>query len=310
MKKLRDISQYTKNQKEYDAHAMENVEDMLSVLSGTSFTSNQPKASTKGRSSSRNFGSPTKSHGQGLARPLPPIDYTASMESITSTDKLPCAKAALKPPLKKPGELRGTVPRQRTEYVDAKDVSPLIQQYLLSTDSAVPRVSQMMARINPVSWCVSGGTDTHRKSSYPKERLEAINNKAVQAREEFRQEVRANRLTNDNINTIEAFDRSKENVLSHGPNAIARFAMNLLQIKREERERRFLSNEEKRGALGTSTNANKEEKESKMPDFLEEAKADPHVALFALHDKFRENEIEEFLNDVMKDVERTKVEED
>lgn len=62
-------------------------------------------------------------------------------------------------------KLRALCRRQATETINMKSVSPLIQEYFASSVKSPLKVDlrgQLMQRTVPVSWCATGGVDTHR----------------------------------------------------------------------------------------------------------------------------------------------------
>ena len=58
--------------------------------------------------------------------------------------------------------------------MDAQSVSPLMQEFMNAPSGNIGKHKQTLSRTEPVSWCVTGGSDTHRKQVIQKELMDNI----------------------------------------------------------------------------------------------------------------------------------------
>jgi hypothetical protein len=87
-----------------------------------------------------------------------------------------------------------------------------------------------MARIAPISWCVAGGSDTHRRRHIPKQLLEEISQKSHISKREYLDDIP--KFRRQRLRTIKKITAACQQVLSSNQQAISRFSLDLLKQKR------------------------------------------------------------------------------
>lgn len=105
--------------------------------------------------------------------------HTLRRKSMSAEEKAPVAgmilsvpplsRTQLKPQPEKPSKSWMLLPRQMGQPMDAVHISPLIQEVLQAPNPNFGRGTQNLSRIIPVSWCLTGGTETHRRHEISKE---------------------------------------------------------------------------------------------------------------------------------------------
>lgn len=101
----------------------------------------------------------------------------------------PLARTLLKSTSPKHGHSPGTLTRrQSSEALNMKSVSPLMQEYFASSVCAPVKIdigAQMMRRTVPISWCATGGADTHRKRVIQTDLHQTSTDRRKEAAKEF-----------------------------------------------------------------------------------------------------------------------------
>jgi hypothetical protein len=138
----------------------------------------------------------------------------------------------LKPLVEKPMKLNFATRRQLVEGLDAKSMSPLVQQYLLTDSSTGASGTQVMRRTVPVSWCAAGGTDTHKRRTIPKNLMEEMSLRASKSMKEFQLASAKGHL--DRVKAIQTIERNCASVLTCGdPSALSRFCLDVMKGQRK-----------------------------------------------------------------------------
>jgi len=143
----------------------------------------------------------------------------------------PISRTLLRPNPEKPKALKGIAPRQHVERMDIQEMSPLVQQYLLSEQPGKGQ-PQHVNRTIPISWCVAGGSDTYRKLTYNQELNDDLSAKALVLEKSYRQishQFHANKLK-----TLKQIDRNCHTLLRSGPTSLSRFNMDLMKRHRDK----------------------------------------------------------------------------
>lgn len=127
--------------------------------------------------------------------------------------------------------------RQSTETINMKSVSPLMQEYFVSSVMAPVRTgigAQLMHRTVPVSWCTTGGADTHRKRVIFTDLHQDITDKGKEVDKEF---LLASYLGKKNIlDNLKLINSSCAAVLRSDAATIGRFSLDL--VKRQQQMRK------------------------------------------------------------------------
>ena len=127
--------------------------------------------------------------------------------------------------------------RQFTETVNMKSVSPLMQEYFSSLVRAPVKMTigaQMMHRTVPVSWCATGGADTHRKRVIHTELHQDITDRRKEAEKEF---LKASHMgTKNRLLSLRSINSTCQAVLSSDAATIGRFSLDL--VKRQQLQRK------------------------------------------------------------------------
>ena len=127
--------------------------------------------------------------------------------------------------------------RQTTETINMKSVSPLVQEYFVSSVMAPVRTSigaQLMHRTVPVSWCATGGADTHRKRVIFTDLHQEITDKGKEVDKEF---LIASYLGKKNIvKNLKLINSSCAAVLKSDAATIGRFSLDLVRRQQQQRK--------------------------------------------------------------------------
>lgn len=136
----------------------------------------------------------------------------------------PLDRVTLRPP---PVKSKYLVRRQKQEESDVNDVSPCIQQYMSAPTSTGGKNPQALYRTVPVNWCVSGGSDTHRRRQIPKELHDELSMKVKQAPKVERvQTIKAHK---SRVREGRMIDRTCAALIARGPQAVGRFSLELMR---------------------------------------------------------------------------------
>jgi len=172
----------------------------------------------------------------GTSRPAsaapPPLSARSAVSTAASDDSTavdPLTRTFLTAPLRKPTKNFVSI-RQNTEALDAKEVSPMMQEFLGAKHSSVG-FRQMLARTVPVSWCPAGGVDTHRRRQVPKELHDAISAKLAKSQHDF---ARVGALGHRRkIAAARQVERACSNILSGGQTRVSQAVLDLVKRQRE-----------------------------------------------------------------------------
>jgi hypothetical protein len=149
------------------------------------------------------------------------------------TKVVPLSRTKLNPPLAKPDNVHRPIERQNVEKIDAKEMSPLIQQYLSTDYASGVRGSQKLQRTVPISWCVVGGSDTARKTFINNEFHNDISNKYHESVKSFK---KVSKMSNKSIKVeLKKIDKAYGTLILAGQSNIARFSGDLVRRERNAR---------------------------------------------------------------------------
>jgi hypothetical protein len=168
-----------------------------------------------------------------FSKTKPPLLPTVKVFNSTKiVHPTPFSRTLLKPCLEKPGK-NVVALRQSQELSDAKEMSPLIQQYLAAESSSGVRGSQKISKTVPVSWCAAGGSDTHKKIIIERELHENFTDKAKQLEKEYKNlNWQSHRLK---IKSLQQVDKALNSVLNSGNTSISRYSLDLLKRSRNSK---------------------------------------------------------------------------
>ena len=120
-----------------------------------------------------------------------------------------------------------------------KSVSPLMQEYFVSSVLAPVKMAigaQLMHRTVPVSWCATGGADTHRRRVVHTELHQMITDRGKEAEKEF---MKASYLGKKNrIDSLRVINNSCASVLKSDAATIGRFSLDLVKRQQQQRKNR------------------------------------------------------------------------
>mmetsp|Transcript_12494 Transcript_12494/g.18872 ORF Transcript_12494/g.18872 Transcript_12494/m.18872 type:complete len:727 (+) Transcript_12494:158-2338(+) len=136
----------------------------------------------------------------------------------------PLQRVSLRPP---PPKSRFLVPRQRRERADVNDISPQMQQYLELPTACGGKRSQTLSRTVPINWCVTGGSDTHRRRQIPKELHDELSNKSKTMQKIIRKNNA--RLQMKKVRDVRLIDKSYNSVLNGGNGVVSRYSQDLVR---------------------------------------------------------------------------------
>eukprot|EP01041_Mallomonas_annulata_P002564 gene2564-5005_t len=144
----------------------------------------------------------------------------------------PLTRTSLKPPLSRMSR-QVLAPRQRKELLDANNISPLIQEYLGSSTSSGGRRPELFRRTVPVSWCVSGGSDTHRKKTIPKELHDELSNKAKSVKKSLR--FQNSESQREQLKSLREIDNTCNKILAGGAATVGKLSLELVKRRKNPR---------------------------------------------------------------------------
>eukprot|EP00596_Hydrurales_sp_CCMP1899_P002264 CAMPEP_0119052528 /NCGR_PEP_ID=MMETSP1177-20130426/73795_1 /TAXON_ID=2985 /ORGANISM="Ochromonas sp, Strain CCMP1899" /LENGTH=507 /DNA_ID=CAMNT_0007032125 /DNA_START=1675 /DNA_END=3198 /DNA_ORIENTATION=- len=129
--------------------------------------------------------------------------------------------------------------RQTTETVNMKSVSPLMQEYFVSSVLAPVKMninSQMLHRTVPVSWCATGGQDTHRKRVIHTDLHQDITDRRITAEKDF---MKASYLGKKHrLESLRNINQTCSSVLRSDSATIGRFSLDLVKRQQQQRKSR------------------------------------------------------------------------
>lgn len=136
----------------------------------------------------------------------------------------PLDRVQLKAP---PIKSKSFVPRQKRELNDIHDISPLMQQYLSVPTANMGRRAETIKRTIPVNWCMTGGSDTHRRRQLPKELHDELSSRARQAPTMLRKETHLSQVKQ--VRSVHQIESSYNKVLSEGNAVVGKFSLELVK---------------------------------------------------------------------------------
>lgn len=144
----------------------------------------------------------------------------------------PLTRTVLHHPPEKPKRGPGSLEtfRQNKERVDTMEVSPMMQDYLGSTSTSGAKLAQKIDRTVPVSWCIAGGSDTHRKKVIPKELHDEISQKATKSVKELKSQSLVFHFKK--MKESKKIDKVYTSLIHSGPTTLSRFSMDLVRRHR------------------------------------------------------------------------------
>jgi Protein of unknown function len=149
----------------------------------------------------------------------------------------PLARTLLKSTSPKLGHSPGTLTRrQSSEALNMKSVSPLMQEYFASSVCAPVKIdigAQMMRRTVPISWCATGGADTHRKRVIHTDLHQTSTDRRKEAAKEF---LKASYLGKKNrLDGLRNINSKCAALLQSDAATIGRFSLDL--VKRQQQRK-------------------------------------------------------------------------
>jgi hypothetical protein len=184
---------------------------------------------------------PSSSDGALLSSSVRPLTTGSAKNSIKSefldtkftgvTLIEPLARTMLARPPEKPDGPRSMLPRQSGEAMNAKYLSPLTQKFLASADPGIGMGIQRMTRTLPVSWCLTGGSDTHRKHPVPQAMHDELVRKGRNlARVDHMTTIKKQKELVKSIHDIE--DHCKH-ILKCGNTTVAGYSLNIIKRRKQ-----------------------------------------------------------------------------
>lgn len=140
----------------------------------------------------------------------------------------PLARIALKPPPARPRNKVFT--RQKTEIMDANNLSPLMQEYLGVINSSGGKRHEPLRRTVPVSWCVTGGSDTHHKKVLPKQLHDELSLKVKDTRREAKEVTL--QAHHEQIQAVADISHLCGKVLASGASTVGRYSLELVKHRK------------------------------------------------------------------------------
>lgn len=174
---------------------------------------------------------------------LPPLGRMALSQTVDPltptylhTNSLPgqgvLDRTTLRQARTKPRHVR-TVQRQHAERMDAKSVSPVVQQFLKAPAPINGQSAQPVSRSVPISWAVGGGADTHRRVTIPRELHDELSAKIAASAISNKKLSRKSHA--EQMAIVKHNAKECEIVLSSGATTISRFSLDLIKRQRNAR---------------------------------------------------------------------------
>ena len=162
------------------------------------------------------------------SRPQTHQSDSRSHASHESEAEDPLTRTFLRAPLQRPSRDFVTT-RQNIETLDAKNISPMMQEFLGVKHSS-SGFKQMLARTVPISWCPAGGVDTYHRRQVPKELHDAISAKLHKSQSDF---ARAGVLGHRRRTAVsKQVERSCQAILQGGPTRISQTVLDLVKRRK------------------------------------------------------------------------------
>lgn len=146
------------------------------------------------------------------------------------SQKDPLFRTHLQGTLEKPRNLPTLTPKQIVEPLNAKIISPLVQDFLKAPQSCIGQDTIVLRRTVPVNWCPVGGIETYTKRVVQKELHDELSSKAEKCSKDFKQ--LSFTFHKRGMKIKEKVESMCDHVLKSGPTKISRFSLDL--IKRQK----------------------------------------------------------------------------
>ena len=174
---------------------------------------------------------------------LPPLGHMSLSQTVDPltptyllTNNLPgkgvLDRTTLRQGRTKPRNVR-TVQRQNAEKMDAKSMSPVVQQFLKAPAPINGQSAQPISRSVPISWAVGGGSDTHRRVTIPRELHDELSAKI--AASAIQNKKLSRKSHSEQMAIVKHNAKECDIVLSSGPTTISRFSLDLIKRQRNAR---------------------------------------------------------------------------
>jgi hypothetical protein len=151
-----------------------------------------------------------------------PAYSTINVEPLSRT-------SLMRPPQKPPGG-NLLIRRQLTEAINAKYISPITQQFLGSTDPGVGTGNQKMTRTVPVGWCLTGGSDTHRKHPVDQNLHDSLRRKGKRLIKLEKIEKVKNNV--DRYKAVKLIESNCKEILSGGANVVGHYSRDIVNRRK------------------------------------------------------------------------------
>ncbi|KAJ1414789.1 hypothetical protein B484DRAFT_454754 [Ochromonadaceae sp. CCMP2298] len=188
--------------------------------------------STRGPSSALSFNTTADRDRDTTQPPMGTMQILVGNETMQST----LSRTYLKPLREKPSQQNRLVVRQNVhELLNAHEQSPQMQLYLSDAAGAKPPTHthlQVFQRTIPISWCASGGSDTHRKITVSTELHAEISTKLRKSESELSQSKME--YHKEKIRSVVDTKLALGKVLTSGPTSISRFSLDLIRRQRSK----------------------------------------------------------------------------
>jgi Protein of unknown function len=148
-------------------------------------------------------------------------------------------------------KLRALCRRQATETINTKSVSPLIQEYFASSVMSPLKVDlrgQLMQRTVPVSWCATGGVDTHRTGAVYDDFHQTITDRTKESESEFLSASHLGRMSR--IDKLRRANDSCHGLLHSDPASRSVFSRDVVE---QQQSRRISSSSSSRKGRATAS---------------------------------------------------------
>lgn len=146
----------------------------------------------------------------------------------------PLTRTFLTAPLRRPAKHVVSL-RQNVETMDAKNISPMMQEFL-GTKHSSTGFKQSLARTVPISWCPAGGVDTYRRRQVPKDLHDSISAKLAKSESDF---VRVGLLGHRRkIAAAKLVEKTCTTILSGGQTRISQCVLDLIKRQRAGRDKK------------------------------------------------------------------------
>lgn len=143
-------------------------------------------------------------------------------------------------PVSRPGVCRATknggglrLKRQNREMLDARTLSPLVQDFLEAADSLNGQVSQPLGRTVPISWAVGGGADTHKHYPVATQLHDELSGKFEHEHHKIKAYQYHNHL--GRMNSALQLTRECNMILESGSTAVSRYSLDLVKKQRNQK---------------------------------------------------------------------------